>query len=1131
MDSYLVKYIKELEESTTFPLALILENNFVSLKQQNEIYIKSENFQTNIKEYDINGKKYNISFSKIDNQFIEILFNECNLDNIFNEQILLTPLTIKFQSENGTEIKNIFKEEIIFYIERNLKKEYELIEEKNKENSYIIQLKKYKINKEIENLYLSFQENYTLKYIEMQKLEELTINPEILTPNFLEIFDTYITDNKFTIFFNKLRCELIDSIYKFIDSNLIYYWIIGSDGIGKSITLALLSILIYKKYNFIYFNTKMFSNNEINFKNSFYNELYKLHFLNISEKVRKKKEIEFEILLSKFEEIYFEKDCPKNQKFWKFLDILIDNFYFPLVIIIDQYKNNVFDPDYKYLNKFIMNIKGKKISLKKNALKVIFSSSINNTDTKFSFINNLKKIIGINENNIFINDFTNKLYVKNNSINNNFQININYEDKYEVEFDENDEINQENKEICLHFQKLLTKEETNFKELFKKLNTQNQINLPSSKFLLDSQYSAFTKKEYFSNLISGEKYLKNYNLSKEEEYMLLEFNYSIKYIDKYIKFKKDFKTKNQSIQKEDELTEKAIKSFYDEKVNHIMEKINKYYINIFFEKEKYEENSSLIIPYNKLCELRSKIFLKKKFTIQEIVYNLEEFPMKYLNIVTNFSENEDNYEFNNDLFCAKFKIEYKSNVIRVAINQLLFQIENLISYTSITKLTGAAEGWYLESRVDNIFRNNYFKLKDKEFEVKNLFCLVGTTDNSEKTIFSHRLESQNLNNMLIGKNNYNIFIDDIDNLKNNSKYNLNKKCYYFRQISLTGRTFDMAFIERIDDNNLYNLYLFQCTLLKDQELKVKTIYTIEGLRVSNHLTSIYNIKINEIYLTFILPQYGLNKIFTSKLLENNLNYITFNYDNNNLYDINGNIVTKLNIPESLLNYKVPNESYEKIKNHNNFINLWIDSSKIFLRKKRNQSFHKIYINKIFKINEKKKELILPEIIKEKILNYLGLEETKIIFFGNCSLKNVIHFSNSYNCIIFFKVKNILYFYYNQFYQIETNFEINQVSLDNQKNLLENLNQKDNQSADLEKILIKLKEKNKYLKLISNIKKSNKIDEKQLKDAKMKFINEVKKNIIKINLDQLKEIENSLECFIFLIINPKFISQIFQKIID
>ena len=339
MDSYLVKYIKELEESTTFPLALILENNFVSLKQQNEIYIKSENFQTNIKEYDINGKKYNISFSKIDNQFIEILFNECNLDNIFNEQILLTPLTIKFQSENGTEIKNIFKEEIIFYIERNLKKEYELIEEKNKENSYIIQLKKYKINKEIENLYLSFQENYTLKYIEMQKLEELTINPEILTPNFLEIFDTYITDNKFTIFFNKLRCELIDSIYKFIDSNLIYYWIIGSDGIGKSITLALLSILIYKKYNFIYFNTKMFSNNEINFKNSFYNELYKLHFLNISEKVRKKKEIEFEILLSKFEEIYFEKDCPKNQKFWKFLDILIDNFYFPLVIIIDQYKN------------------------------------------------------------------------------------------------------------------------------------------------------------------------------------------------------------------------------------------------------------------------------------------------------------------------------------------------------------------------------------------------------------------------------------------------------------------------------------------------------------------------------------------------------------------------------------------------------------------------------------------------------------------------------------------------------------------------------------------------------------------------------------------------------------------------
>ena len=78
-------------------------------------------------------------------------------------------------------------------------------------------------------------------------------------------------------------------------------------------------------------------------------------------------------------------------------------------------------------------------------------------------------------------------------------------------------------------------------------------------------------------------------------------------------------------------------------------------------------------------------------------------------------------------------------------------------------MEGAAEGWYLESRVDQVFKLNYFKAKETQFEIRYLFAYVGTKKNSEKTIYMHRKESENLMNLLIGKDNHNlVIIVDID---------------------------------------------------------------------------------------------------------------------------------------------------------------------------------------------------------------------------------------------------------------------------------------------------------------------------------------------------------------------------------
>lgn len=234
-----------------------------------------------------------------------------------------------------------------------------------------------------------------------------------------------------------------------------------------------------------------------------------------------------------------------------------------------------------------------------------------------------------------------------------------------------------------------------------------------------------------------------------------------------------------------------------------------------------------------------------------------------------------------------FKLEYNNNFIRIQINKIIEELFKNITKISINSFKGSAEGSFLELRIDELFRNNSSYIFDlTELECRYLFSLVSKTDNSNITILKHREEEIKL--LFFGKDNYtSILIDDIDvdKIKKSKKehYKLNKEYYYFSQVSLNGKTFDMCIIEREGDNN-YKLYLFQVSKSKTEELGTKIFYLLQADNFAQNLENLYNINITARHLIFILPKTNYNPNFQKKLKENDFYYIYFDIDTDEFYN-------------------------------------------------------------------------------------------------------------------------------------------------------------------------------------------------------------------------------------------------------
>ena len=79
--------------------------------------------------------------------------------------------------------------------------------------------------------------NYKNYEIIMSLNNNIKFNPLFLSANFYEIFPEVGITTNFEFIINEERKLLLKKLKLFIENEKKYYWIIGSDGIGKSITL------------------------------------------------------------------------------------------------------------------------------------------------------------------------------------------------------------------------------------------------------------------------------------------------------------------------------------------------------------------------------------------------------------------------------------------------------------------------------------------------------------------------------------------------------------------------------------------------------------------------------------------------------------------------------------------------------------------------------------------------------------------------------------------------------------------------------------------------------------------------------------------------------------------------------
>ena len=187
-----------LETSKEHPLAILIKYaDILTLKEQDEIYEKSNHFNNEIKEYVISENKYNISFTEK-----EMILNQINSDFSFTIKILKEPIKILF--DTGNRIQNLYIKESLYYLQENLSEDYVLVQinKENNNNTYEIKLKKYVINEDLKNLYIKYDNKINFENYNTNK--SFLINPRSLPPNFYSIFTKNIKEENFTIYFNLL---------------------------------------------------------------------------------------------------------------------------------------------------------------------------------------------------------------------------------------------------------------------------------------------------------------------------------------------------------------------------------------------------------------------------------------------------------------------------------------------------------------------------------------------------------------------------------------------------------------------------------------------------------------------------------------------------------------------------------------------------------------------------------------------------------------------------------------------------------------------------------------------------------------------------------------------------------------
>jgi len=903
------------------PFKIRLQKGELTQDILDKIYEKSNSFKKELTDFEIpveNGvEKYDISFNKIEKEYLHIKFSQNQkVVNIFRK-FLDPPKNVIIDIDNiNIKTLRLYTKEAYAEMQKEFSTNFRYIFIDNLElNTIRLKSRALTIPENIIDIYLNMNDNYK-SYNTAIILDRIEIDPLFLSSNFYDIFPEVEKTTNFELILNDKRKILLNKLKSFLESDKNYYWLIGSDGIGKSISLLYFSSL--KDYQIIYFNLKLYviSSEKDKFLEIFLKDIHKLFLKDIDYKeyidgvnfnfAEQIKDIEFEVNKKSITYLSF---------FWDYLYYFIKiNLQKDYIIILDQYKSGKYDLNFNGLNRIINLIR----QYNDKKTKIIITSSMDNTDTKYELIKRLDNIFNIEENeNLF--ELIPEIDFNNNS-EENFQISSNIDEEEEetnIQFEDTDDL--DNKSDCSFCQTIINEEQNKLKK--KNTIIEEEKIIINSKCLLDQIFSKKIQRDYYCSLVSGKEIYEK--LLIEDEYIVAkDFNYSLKYILKYLYFKK-----RQSNNGNNDINE-IIKEFYKKESDKMKIKIENFYSSL---PQNIMAKDIAALEFKSLCKLRNYIVNECKLEMKDLSSELYYFPMKYLNIVL-FSFNDNYFSLNQDLSRYKYKIQYNNNFSRIQINCIINDIFKSITNYSLNSFGGSALGNFLEIKIDENFRNEISnKFGFYKYHCRYLFSLVENTKNSSKTIQDHRKNERNLITQFFGEQNYNIIIDDIDDIKN---FKLNEDLYYFSQISFTARSFDMAILKKERDNT-YTLFLFQVSKNKKYELKSKIYYIIEANNVSNNLEKIYDIEIKRRYLTFILPENISSSDFQSRLQSENLNYVFFNPFTNKFLDkVNKTELFYLELEGSLLDYN-PNLNLSDLKNIIRTNNIWEKSIKKYLKKKKN----------------------------------------------------------------------------------------------------------------------------------------------------------------------------------------------------
>ena len=725
-----------------------------------KIYKDSNSFKESLNNFSISEKNYNITFEEEEENCVKINFDQDGKKIESQYEILKTPYKINF--ENIEEMRDktmyIFKKvaykKLIIFLDSKTDK-YEYIEDINAK-TLLVKNKLLKIKEEIFKVIA--EKNSIINVLEDFKVKTIDINPLSLSSNFFSIFKEVPQDKTFTFILNEERIEFFKRLIDFHASEKLFYYITGSDGIGKSLSLLYYSSLSKKR--FLYFNIKLYfrEENDEKFRNLFYNDLHKFFLINYPERDKDFINSEYNLFIERIEEYLrseISDDMKNIGKIFKyiigFMNSLAGDDY---TIILNQYKSDVSDINYVGLNSIIKFILNNKKTLR---IKLIISSSVDNTSNKYILLRNLSQIyLDVNPSNF------SKLLFEEPLDNINLYNNENIISRTRQNTEINDELN--NKKDCEFCEKIFKIEREKRKQALKNENNDNYY-LSESKCLID-KYPDYTIKDYYFSLTNAKKICNNI-LSKDELIMAEIFNFSLKYIIKYLHLKREMKEKDKGTNEK-----KIIRMFYDKISGKMKLKINNFYEDLY--NKNYKDNKDnnysnyIHMEFQSLCKLRNFIFYEKKFIMSDLAQQLLIFPMKYLQIAIN--------DYKDSFFPLKemglnfsFKLEYNNNFTRILINRIIDDLFKNITKVSINSFKGSAEGTFLELKIDELFRNNSSQIFDLiNLECRYLFSLVSKTDNSDLTIKKHREEELKL--LFIGKDSYSsILIDDINDDKKNSQ--------------------------------------------------------------------------------------------------------------------------------------------------------------------------------------------------------------------------------------------------------------------------------------------------------------------------------------------------------------------------